>query len=372
MLGHSLIRDDMHVASGTHPGVVIIPAMLALAEREKLSGKALVSGIVAGYQVMGALGTAVRTGLSNRHFRPLGISGAYGAAAGAVAALPMNEDMAVNALALAANFSCGLNQWPWSGGDGIFVHPGMAARNAVTAVDLARAGITASELILEGADGLFAAYGSGDDAARIFRERLGGPPEMLSVTHKPFAGCNYVQTPVAAALEIRRIIGTAKVKDIERIVISTFAAARSYPGCDNAGPFSSVQQTKMSLQYGVAAGLRFGALDESSYTHFADDEMNRLLSICEIRLEPRYEGCAPRTQPVRLEVQMQAGESVRHELDDVPWLGAQAVKTRFEREAITRLPTANVQEISGLLSNLWHVPDPSALFTVLGRTACNP
>ena len=121
----------------------------------------------------------------------------------------------------------------------------------------------------------------------------------------------------------------------------------------------------------AAAGLLFGWLDESSYTHFANDEMHRLLSICEIRLEPRYEGCAPRTQPACLEVQLHGSESIRHELDDVPWLGAQAVKDRFEHQATKRISTADVHEISGLLSNLWHVPDTSALFTVLGRLDCN-
>lgn len=105
----------------------------------------------------------------------------------------------------------------------------------------------------------------------------------------------------------------------------------------------------MSLQYGVAAALRFGSLDESCYTHFSDDDSNRLLSICEIRIEPRYEGCAPRTQPTCLEVQMRGGESIRHELDDVPWLGAQAVKTRFECEAAKRLSIADVQQTSSLL-----------------------
>ena len=59
-----------------------------------------------------------------------------------------------------------------------------------------------------------------------------------------------------------------------------------------------------------------------------------------------------------------------HELDDVPWLGAQAVKTRFECEAAKRLSIADVQQTSSLLSNLWHMPDTSALFTVLSRSTC--
>jgi len=57
---------------------------------------------------------------------------------------------------LAANTTAGLNEWPYSGGDEMFFHPGFAARNAVTAVELAELGARASETALDGPSGLFA------------------------------------------------------------------------------------------------------------------------------------------------------------------------------------------------------------------------
>ena len=82
----------------------------------------------------------------------------------------------MNALALAANTAGGLNEWPRSGGGEMFFHPGFAARNAVTAVLLARAGAEASESALDGPAGLFAAFGG------VRREALdlGGEWEILA------------------------------------------------------------------------------------------------------------------------------------------------------------------------------------------------
>ncbi|MGF6999342.1 2-methylcitrate dehydratase PrpD [Paraburkholderia sp. GAS32] len=46
--GHSCEFDDSHFHCG-HPGVCVIPAALALAERELATGRELIASVVAGY-----------------------------------------------------------------------------------------------------------------------------------------------------------------------------------------------------------------------------------------------------------------------------------------------------------------------------------
>lgn len=58
VLGHGLIREDVHLGSGSHIGGIVIPAMLALAERDGLSGQDLIRGIVAGYEAAARPGAA--------------------------------------------------------------------------------------------------------------------------------------------------------------------------------------------------------------------------------------------------------------------------------------------------------------------------
>lgn len=368
ILGHGLIREDMHVPSGTHPGVVILPAMLALAEREQLSGAALVRGISTGYHVMGALGIAARTGLTHRHFRPLGISGPFGAAAGAIAATGANEVTAVHALALAANFAAGFNQWPWSGGQDIYVHAGMAARNGLVALDLARAGLTASTDILEGEDGLFAAIGSAENADSIFLERLDGPNCLLDVTHKPVPGCNFVQTAAAAALELHSRLGVHGSCAIRGITISTFSAARAYPGCDSTGPFSRLEQSKMSFQYAICAALRYGRLDNEVYSANDDTELLRLIASTELRIDPVFEARKLPKQPARVEIELMHGERLVCELDDVPWLDPEGVRSRFAVVAQQALGEADTQRLISLIDSLWDLDDTSELFDLIHRT----
>jgi 2-methylcitrate dehydratase PrpD len=51
-IGHALELDDDHRTSALHPGVAIIPAALAICEKEKVEGKTFLSAVVAGYEVM--------------------------------------------------------------------------------------------------------------------------------------------------------------------------------------------------------------------------------------------------------------------------------------------------------------------------------
>lgn len=153
-VAHGLVQEDMHTPSVSHIGVVVWPALLALAEHQSTSGEEFVCAGVAGYQVMGRLGQALITKDIARVFRPTGLIGAIGAAAAGARLLRLSPEQTASALALAANTAGGLNEWPHVGGDEMFFHAGHCARNAVTAVLLAKAGARASETVFEGPSGL--------------------------------------------------------------------------------------------------------------------------------------------------------------------------------------------------------------------------
>jgi 2-methylcitrate dehydratase PrpD len=341
----------MHLAAGAHIGVMVIPAALALAQRDHWSGEQLLKAIVGGYEMAAVLGSAVRhSGLCNPHFRPSGIIGSFAAAATGIVADPtMTRAHAAHALGLAANMSAGLNEWPWAGGLEIQTHMGTATRAGVTSYDLARAGMSSSETVLEGKDGLFVAYGCGDRdvAATAFRswlveaasnEALGFGTGIMGTKFKPVAGCNFIQTPVSVALQIHTNLQpniTATTENIEWVTIVTTSPARAYPGCDNGGPFQKEQQTKMSLQYGVSAALLFGRVDEGMYVQFSNAGLQKLIQECVLETDPMYDEKLFKRgkQPCRIEVRMKDGHIHRASMDDVPWLEGQAVEERFRREA---------------------------------------
>lgn len=334
----SIIRDDMHISAGAHVGVMVIPAALALAQRESWSGGTLLKAIVAGYDMAVALGSALRiAGSCNPHFRPSGIIGAFAAAAvGIVAEERVTAPIAASALALAANMAAGLNEWPWAGGMEINTQVGTASRSGITSLDLAKAGILSSESVLEGRDGLFVAYGCGNDSAQTFREWITSEAVgagLMGVKFKPVAGCNFVQTPIAVAMELSaRVAGV--VDEVNKIIIIITTAAKSYPGCDNHGPFNKIQQTKMSIQYAVAAALLFGKVGEVAYRQFDNEELETLIRKCSVYTDLVYDQELRRgKQPCRIEIITSSGQRVHHSLPDVPWLEASAVEERFREEA---------------------------------------
>ena len=89
----------------------------------------------------------------------------------------------------------------------MYFHPGFAARNAIAAIELAEAGAAASETILEGEAGLFAAFPPTARARRHPSCLPAGEPEIMAVYNKPAPACNFAQTAAQAALRVARELG---------------------------------------------------------------------------------------------------------------------------------------------------------------------
>ena len=85
-LGHGLVREDMHTGAVSHLGVVIFPTLLALAQRQRASGRDFILGAVCGYEIGASVGRAIMDQEMVLRFRPTGITGPL---AGAIAGLSL-------------------------------------------------------------------------------------------------------------------------------------------------------------------------------------------------------------------------------------------------------------------------------------------
>jgi Uncharacterized protein involved in propionate catabolism len=138
--GHGLVREDMHAGSVSHLGVVVLPSLLAVSESRKIAGPAFVAAAVVGYEMGAKFGRALVTpGFApvpaHRLHRPAGRGRGR-----QPSARPVGSRLCQRPGAGRQYRRPGLNQWPHSGGAEMFFHPGFAARNALTAVELAAAG----------------------------------------------------------------------------------------------------------------------------------------------------------------------------------------------------------------------------------------
>lgn len=328
-LGHGLVREDMHTGAVSHLGVVIFPALLALAQQRRVTGGDFMAAAVCGYEIGAAVGRALMDQEIVSRFRPTGITGPLGGAAAGSRLLGFSEDAMVSALGFAANATGGLNEWPYCGGDEMFFHPGFSARNAVTAVELAELGASASETALDGRAGLFAGLGRSEKIAEV-APFAGKPFEILSVYHKPAPACNYAQTACQAALAVSTRVDS---REIEGITVKVSAAAARYPGCDFAGPFERILQAKMSIQYCVAATLARRTIEEANYRQLADSEIVRLASITKVEADPEFTANYPKAQGAEVIVTQRGGRTLRFRMDDLRPASPGEIRARFRSAA---------------------------------------
>jgi 2-methylcitrate dehydratase PrpD len=341
----------MHTGAVSHLGVVIYPALLALAESTPVSGKNFIRAAVCGYEVGAAIGRALVDNEFVQFHRPTGTTGPIGAALAGAMLLGLDEDATVSAIGLAANTASGLNEWPYSGGDEMFFHPGFAARNAVTAVELAELGAFASEAALDGRSGLFATLKRMDRISAV-APFPGDSWEILSVYYKPAPACNYAQTACQAALAAGAGIDS---RDIAEIRVACSATAVAYPGCNFAGPFERILQAKMSIQYCVAATLATGRLEEANYRLVNDPEVLRLISILSLESDSEFTANYPAAQGAEITLLLRMGETRQRRMRDLIPASPDEIRKRFPS------PSPLVE----FIDTLEEQSDVAALFTHL-------
>lgn len=353
--GHGLVREDMHVASIGHHGVVVWPALLALTQGRPVDGARLLAAAVIGYEAASCIGAALFDADIARLFRPTGLASPIGAALAGACLVGLDEDAAMRAVSLAVNAASGLNQWPHSGGGEMYFHPGFAARNAVTAVELAAAGAHASDDIFEGEAGLIAAFRRRPARAEIalFHD---GRAEILAVFNKPAPACNYAQTPCQAALQIARDLGERR-HAIRAVTVRASDAAVRYPGCDYAGPFERPLQAKMSIHFGVAAALANAVLEETNYRLPASAEIRRLVAVTTLLPDSGFTDAYPAKQGAAVAVELTDGTRLDRRLDDVIAASPETVRARFRRAATVALGGDAATEIERFVDDLERTQD---------------
>ena len=326
VMGHGLVREDMHSASISHMGVVVLPVLLALSQYRRVSGRELLLAAIAGYEVGGKLGGALMDARIARIHRPTGIVGPLAAAAAGACLLGLNETQTANAIALAANTVSGFNQWAHTGGSEMYFHIGFAAANSLKAVLLAQAGAFASPSALDGEAGLFAAHGKRAAADHV--QLFSGSPEIMAVYHKPVPACNFAQTATQAALALART-GACAAEQIRAISIRVPAAGAAYPGCDYSGPYAHALQAKMSIQYNVVSALLSGSLSEANFDTLDDARMQRLLALTQLVVDDEMTQAYPGQQGGEVAVTLADGSLQAKRLSNVVNASAEEVRQRF-------------------------------------------
>ncbi|HEX7102037.1 MAG TPA: MmgE/PrpD family protein [Nitrolancea sp.] len=299
---HVIELDDLHQGSTFHPAAPIIPAALAIAEREGSSGAELLRAIVLGYDVAIRIAEAVNPS-HYRYWHPTGTCGVFGSATATGVLLGLDEEQLTQALGSAGTQASGLWQFLADGAMSKALHTAHAAHDGIIAAELARDGFTAASAILEGPRGFFAATSESADETRI-TDRLGSHFKIVENGFKRHACCGHTHTAIDAALELRPSL---QGRAIDQVEIDTYRVALDIT--DRADPHTPYE-AKFSIHYAVATGLLEGraGLEDFTDEHIADREIQRLLSRTDARENPEFTANYPVAWASTVRVTLEDGE----------------------------------------------------------------
>jgi 2-methylcitrate dehydratase PrpD len=252
---HAFELDDYHNAK-LHPGAVVIPAAIAIAEKIDAGGTELVTAIAAGYEVMIRSSLALNPSAARlRGWHLTGVCGPFGAAAACASLLKLNTEQTAWALGLGGTQGAGLWAFNADGTMSKRLHAGKAAHSGVLAAELAQSGFTGPTQIYEAEDGgWLKAFSDESDPAPLTRD-LGAVYHLDNTSIKPYSCCGSTHSYIDAALALRRRLGTpwdAK----RRVRVGTAKVVDVQCGFDYVP--SSALNAQMSLRYTVAAALLEG------------------------------------------------------------------------------------------------------------------
>lgn len=259
--------DDVHLDCRVHPGLPIVSAAFALAEREGFSGRRLIEAVVAGYEVLVRLTIAIGVP-HNDNWHSTGTAGAVGAAAACAKLLGLSAEQAAGALGLGATQGAGLID----GTEGKALatkhfHGGKAAQNGMWAALLARRDYLGSRTALEGEWGYLRAFAKGTDADKAaLLDRLGQHWYILRTISKPFACC------LSSHAGIHALLGLVRKHDLrpEHVeAVEAYTNPGSYYMIRNPDPRDELQ-AKFSLPFCLASAL---VHRDVSYRAFDDERI---------------------------------------------------------------------------------------------------
>ena len=268
---HILELDDVHKGSTLHGAAPIVSAALAVAERERASGRAFLLAVALGYEAALRIGEAVKPS-HYRFCQPTGTAATFGTAVAAGSLLQLGPSRMLDALGTAGTQAAGLWEFNADGAMSKHLHPGKAAFNGILAADLARLGFTGASRILEGERGFFRATSAGHDATRI-TDGLGERWKISENCYKLHSCCGHTHTAIDAALDLRARLGWTDREALDQVSeISITTYGPGYEIVREANP-RTPYQAKFSLAYVVVTALLEGriGLEQFAIDRFSPD-----------------------------------------------------------------------------------------------------
>ena len=371
-MSHALDFDDYVLPNWTgHPTSPVLPAVFALGQRQKISGKDALVAYVAGFEVGGKIGE----GLGRGHYEHAGwhataTLGTMGAVAACCSILKLDVTRARRAMGIASSEAGGLRQ-----NFGTMTkpfHAGLAARNGVLAALLAEKGFTADETAVEGPLGFSKIFTAGGkyDLAQMSKG-LGESFLIVEngVSIKPYPCCAEGHRCLDAILYL---IGKhdIKAKDVESVECRTSDVV---PQIMIRHRPQTGAEAKFSMEYCMAVALldRSAGLPQFTTERVLDPKVQELLTRVNYVHPPEFSGYLNMEHnPERVTIKLRDGSTYSHEVLDSKGrpgnrLSQDELVDKYTHCASRAISPQRIERSLDILHGLEKIPDISELMDVI-------
>ncbi len=370
-LGHALDFDDTHARASLHSGAPIIPAAMAAAETCKASGRDVITGIIAGFEVQTRLSLALGpTDHYNRGFHPTATCGVFGAAAAAGSVLGLTADQMVYALGLCGSQAAGSMQFLADGAWNKPFHTGYASMNGLYSAVLAKEGFRGTLEPVEGRLGFLKGYAPNPEPAKAV-EGLGEVWETMSIAIKPYPSCRYGHAAMDALIALRNE-HEINVDDVELIEIGlpkTGIKLIGDPEEDKQRPKNYVDG-QFSMAFVGAVALREGGMSWDDYEKHLKDP--KTLELC-LRIRtinhPKVEAEFPANMSGLATVKLRSGKTLE-KMVVVPkgepdnFMTAEELRAKFDGLTGPYLSEARREKLASAVLDFHKVDDVHAVLAL--------
>jgi 2-methylcitrate dehydratase PrpD len=299
--GTTLELDEGNQFARGHPGIHVVPALLALA-REEQTGDTLLRALVLGYEIGSRIGIASKLRVT---MHPHGTWGTVGAAVGAASLAGSDAAAIANIINIAANLSLATSRRTMLEGATVRnCFSGLSNQLGLMANTLHRSGFVGErDAVATVYDSIVADDFQPDEMVAELGERW----EIARNYFKMHAACRYTHAAldVVTALMAEHVIDPAQVSDIK---VDTYCWAAQL---DHPEP-GTMLAAKFSIPFAVATTLVHGAAAPDAFRRQARSNpvIADLASRVQVREDVAMTASLPAERPARVTVTMKDGQQL--------------------------------------------------------------
>ncbi|WP_428099843.1 MmgE/PrpD family protein [Candidatus Rariloculus sp.] len=306
------VQEDRVYGLLTHPTAPCLPAALAIAECRDNTGGELTLAYHVGVEVESKIAEAISPRHYQHGFHSTATCGTFASAAAAAKLHGLDLATTVRALAIAASQAAGLRE-----NFGTMTkpfHAGRAAEAGIIAADLANAGWTATDRILESPRGFFQAHGGGY-ALEAIHGKLGNPWTFIdpgvSIKPHPSGSLTHPGMTTMLKLIVEHDIDPAQV---ERVAVGT---NHNMPNALIHHRPSDDLQAKFSMEFCIAIVLleRRGGLPEFTDEAVNRDDVKAMIEKIDFGVHPDAEAAGYHKMTTIIDIELKDGRRISGRAD---------------------------------------------------------